>query len=755
LSRHIFIQYCRRAAYVLVGFVLVLPGLTCSDGNGSSLEGKPPFRRMVIDTDPATGPECCTDICCLGDVNGDGYADVVIGAENAAGAGLVWYAYPTWRPMPIATGQFTTDGQLADMDGDGDLDVAVSNLGAGIYWYENTGVYDLTDWPGHRIGDGYGHDLETGDIDGDGDTDVVTGDKERLIWWENPGDGSWLQHPVSDRAAEGTALADIDNDGDRDIVYGARWFENGTSTGETIWREHVIDAEWSKDTRVAPADMNDDGWTDVVISVSESDGQIAWFANPADSAGRNWQRHDIESRTMTGVHGLQVADFDGDNDLDVAAAEMHTSSRKRVLVYLNDRENGWSPLTLSRDGSHNIRVADIGADGDADIVGKNYGDTGRVVEMWENETAPGDWDYVAADERRPDSQKWKTGLVFADVDADGDNDIVGGSCVYTNPGVSGGMKGAWERTELGQYMDFFFSTDVDGDTYCDLVGASGDRLVWMETPEDGSQQWSSFEVATVPDARTQGYTVADVNPGGRPELVFTRGKALFYAVIPESSPAETRWNIVEVSDESEEEGVAAADLDGDGDIDLAGVARDGHSAVWYANPGDGTGGWKQHTIGPSNEWLDRVAIADMDGDSRLDVVVSEETQDWSYNARIYWFRAPANPASDPWDRRTVALLRSVNSMEVADMDGDGDMDIVAAEHTDQQEKNGAPDNLTVVYENTDNGRRWIARPVDIAPRSSHLGARLCDLDGDGDLDIVSIAWRQYKYLHVWLNYSNQ
>ena len=492
----------------------------------------------------------------------------------------------------------------------------------------------------------------------------------------------------------------------------------------------------------------------MVISVSESDGQIAWFANPADSAGRNWQRHEIESRTMTGVHGLQVADFDGDKDLDVAAAEMHTSGKKRVQIYLNDSTDGWLPLTLSRDGSHNIRVADIGADGDMDIVGKNYGDAGRIVEMWENETAPGEWDYVPVDEDRPDSQKWKTGLVFADVDLDGDMDIAAGSCIYTNPGVAGGIKGAWERTELGKYLDLFFAVDIDGDPHIDLVGASVDRLVWVETAAGGADTWSRFEVATVPDARTQGYTVADVEPGGRPELVFTRGKALFYAVIPESSPAEKQWKIVEVSGLSEEEGIAAADLDGDGDIDLAGVSGDGHSVVWYANPGDGSPGWKQHTIGPSDEWLDRVAIADIDGDSRLDVVVSEETQDWSYNARIYWYRGPADPVADPWERRTVALLRSVNSMEVADMDGDGDIDIVAAEHTDQRDKNGAPDNLTVVYENTGNGLRWIARPVDISPRSSHLGARLCDLDGDGDLDIVSIAWRQYKHLHVWLNYSN-
>jgi len=76
------------------------------------------------------------------------------------------------------------------------------------------------------------------------------------------------------------------------------------------------------------------------------------------------------------------------------------------------------------------------------------------------------------------------------------------------------------------------------------------------------------------------------------------------------------------------------------------------------------------------------------------------------------------------------------------MDHDGDLDLVTCEHKGK-------DKRLFVLENDGQGR-FIPHVIDHG-KESHLGTLLFDLDGDGDLDILSVAWDEYRLLHLWRN----
>lgn len=709
------------------------------------------FRHSIIDPQPSTGKDCCTDVLMLGDINGDGKPDVIIGAEQAKDAGLVWYQYPSWEKHPIAKGEFTTDGQVVDIDRDGDLDIVIGNYVLGketIDWFENVLGTEQGQWIQHTFGKGYAHDLEVGDIDGDGDMDVVTCDKKKIVLWEQVTPTSFREYVILARKGEGLKLADIDRDGDLDIVFGGSWLENPGFLKEQ-WAFHPITDKWSPDTRVFVADINKDDRLDVVLSASEGKGKLSWFESPkGNPIIGGWIEHPIEKEILDGAHSLQVADLDNDGDLDVVVAEMHTSNKKRVLIYFNEA-GVFKPALLADTGSHNMRLGDIDEDGDIDIIGKNYAGPGRVIEMWENQFSNTNrWNHGSIDAVRPKSQKGMMGLIFTDVDRDGFMDVVAGSFVYRNP--SGKLWERWLRTELPENVDIYFAVDIDGDKFSDLVGITGDTVFWIKALDEKATSWKARPVGKVAQGgRTQGYIVAKLVPGEKPQLIFTRGKKHLYALEIPPDPERNSWPIQHISTEAEEEGVAVGDIDGDGDLDIATVGVDGQHAIWLENPGTLSVNWRSYLIGETQPWMDRVALADFNGDGKLDFVNTVERQDGTLADSLYWFEAPLYPKQEPWTKHLIARHRSLNSMDIADVDGDGVTDIAVAEHTDLQKSDGAPDNLTLIYLNKGRGHRWIPELVERGPHSSHLGARLIDLDNDRVKEIVSIGWNQYQYLHLW------
>ncbi|MEX1239993.1 MAG: VCBS repeat-containing protein [Cyclobacteriaceae bacterium] len=699
------------------------------------------FTETVIDK------EAHGDDKIIADLDNDGVKDIILG-----GATLSWYReengkYVKYRITDPKV-EFTTDGYSGDVDNDGDIDLLLADgKGEGnVMWYENPlpekSPREGSAWKQHTIGThgDWMHNATVADVNMDRHLDLISSGHGSTRLWLNRGKDTWQEVNLSEYGGGAVDTYDMDGDGDQDILTPKGWIECPKDAFVTAdWKFHPVSGLGET---VEAGDLDNDGKADILSADSAHVmGKLRWLKNAGTIEKPDWKKIEIEA--AAGTHKLQIADFNRDGHADILfGLELKTIG----ILYQDAKKTGtFTKQIVANTGGHNAIADDIDNDGDLDIVSCDYLNH-PPLRLFINESAGNKatktkplsihrWHYNPI----TDKAMRTFGLTFGEVTGDGKMDIVSGSHVYENPGTTNNS--AWNQHLIREGLHAVACLDINGDKKDEVIAVEGKGTVYWCEGSKGN--WKIHELGKVPEAShpigAQGHIMGQIVPGGRPEIIMTAGDGTYAFQVPEN-PA-TKWPMIHVTTNTSDEDLDVADFNKDGWNDIAGTNGKTQEVLWFENPKGFKDNWKEHKVGQlraSDKYLDRVVSGDVNGDKRPDIVMSEETQRGS--AATIIFLQPAK-ADGVWSMRTLVNQYTTNSMDMADIDQDGDLDILTGEHRG--------DKRLTIWENDGKGnfRSFI---IDRG-KENHDGAKFVDLDNDGDLDIVGIGYDAFSVIHVWWN----
>jgi subtilisin-like proprotein convertase family protein len=763
-------------------------------------------------------------VCTAGDVNGDGYSDVIVGAyqydhgEADEGAAFVYHGSPTG--LVTATAWFTDGNQAdawfgysvstaGDVNGDGYADVIVgaryydggtTDEGrASVYHGSDSGLSAAADWTaeGDWIYANFGYAVGTaGDVNGDGYTDVIVGAPSysngqsvegRATIYHGSDSGlsdtpDWVVESNVVNAQLGMAVGtagDVDGDGYADVVVGAPYYANGeTSEGiATVYHGSAsglgTTAAWTAESDQGSAyfghsvstagDVNGDGYADVIVGAygydggQADEGRAIVFHGSASGLGITaaWTAESDQDNALFGRSVSTAGDVNGDGYADiVVGADRYTAgenSEGRAFVY-HGSATGLSTATDwtaegDQDGAwfgFSVNVAgDVNGDGFTDVIvgafsyDRDETNEGAAFVYHGAATGLSDTASWTAESDQAEARFGHSVKTAGDVNGDGYADVIVGARYYDNG-----------ETDEGAAFVYHGSA----------TGLSG-TAAWMAKGDQGTA-WFGASVSTAGDVNGDGYADVIVGAPYYDNGETDEGAAFVFhgsAVGLSTSPGWTA--------EGNQDGAGlgcsvstAGDVNGDGYADVIagahtydnGETDEGAAFVFH---GSAAG------LGTSADWMAEgnqsdalfghsVSTAgDVNGDKFTDVLIGARNYDHPEEkegrAYVYHGSAGGLSASSAWTAESdqFEAYFGVSVDTAGDVNGDGYADIIVGAYKyDGYSGNGG---RAYVYHGSASGlsttAHWTAESRQYNARLGYSVSTAGDVNGDGYADVVAGA----------------
>lgn len=694
-------------------------------------EGTTPFTEHVISSrDPLelTG----------GDIDNDGDIDLVAITYQSPGPNISWFPNDGSGNFSITTITSSFDGgsnsimKLWDVNQDGAMDVvAFYEDSRRLMWLENNGSQSFTE---HNIDTLVNRQqFELGDLDDDGDLDiaiVVTqqGDPSPLNWYENDGEENFTLHSIPFAGTNpplDVKLIDLDVDLDVDIIAGSYWFENDGSETFTqqLFSDGLILGSVPYTRSISFADLENDGDMDVItlgrhvlswqensqfmeitsttpvngkgdvsidanISVTFSETIDGSTLNSSSFFVRNQYGQAI-SGTFNGA-GTNTITFDPDTDfkpderVEVSISHKllspsgHSLAKKFGFEFVvaptssgpvNFNSHSVITYNSSTTSISDVAISDIDSDGDLDIVSCSYLDV-----TWHENMGGGNF----TNHTIPTTSTTSSAITTLDLNKDGLMDILVRTTSSTLQYLNDGSQNFTESNYTGfpvLQRDFDHDGDVDFlaanawneyQNQCDYFDGGGYYIVQTnrnsisvgDVDNDGDLDLlragstgtlldlnygfeNFFNGATLNTINTRDQALADLDSDGDLDFVVVEnfvGLAWFENRLNEvTNDLGPRQGIGNLNMDPRK--VIASDLDGDGDPDLIAISRNDDKVVWYENRLNETSAdfAPESSVGVTSDGPIKILTADMDNDGDIDVVAISDTDDeliWYENTMI-------------------------------------------------------------------------------------------------------------------------